>query len=92
MGGTGGLSLFTLTYSNASLGADEGLPSLIAHRNSVTDPEAGFRLKEPQLLSWVRNRHALNTVAGMIIPGIRELTEPEQRNLRNIYSKLYRRA
>ena len=89
-GGTGGRSLFTLTYLNASMGND--LPSLIAHRHSVTDPEAGFRLKEPQLLDWVRNLHGLNAVAGMIIPGIRELTAPEQRNLRTIYSKLYRRA
>lgn len=86
--GTGGTSLFKLTYLNAS----ESLPSLIAQQYNITDPEAGFRLREPQLLNWARNLHGLNTVAGMMIPGIRELTGAEQRNLRNIYQKLYRKA
>jgi hypothetical protein len=70
----------------------DALPSVIASRLDVTDPQAGLRLKEPQLLNWSRNLHGLNTVAGMIIPGLREITEPEQRNLRNIYRKLYRKA
>src|SRR6266404_5584550 len=90
--GTGGASLFTLTYSNASSDDPEGLPSLIARRCGITDPEAGFRLQEPQLLNWVSNLRGLSAVAGMIIPGIRELTEPEQRNLRRVYWKLYRKA
>jgi len=85
--GTGG-TLFTLTYLNAS----EGLPSVIARHFNITDPEAGFRPREPQLFNWARNLEELNTVAGMIIPGIRELTGAEQRNLRNIYQKLYRKA
>lgn len=86
--GTGCTSLFTLTYLNAN----EGLPSVIARHYNVTDPHAGFRAREPELLNWARNLQELNTVAGMIIPGIRELTGAEQRNLRGIYQKLYRKA
>jgi hypothetical protein len=86
--GTGGTSLFTLTYFHAS----EGLPSVIAQRYNVTDPEAGFRPREPQLFNWAKNYQKLNTVAGMIIPGIRELTGAEQSNLRSVYQKLYRKA
>jgi hypothetical protein len=90
--GTGGVSLFTLTYLNASSNDPEGLPSLIVHRCGVTDPQAAFRLQEPQLLNWAKNLDGLSTMAGMIIPGIRGLTEPEQRNLRHVYRKLYRKA
>jgi hypothetical protein len=89
--GTGCLSRYTLTYQ-ASISEWNEVPSLIAHRHGITDPEAGIRLKESELLSWTKNLHGLNTVAGMIFPGIRELTEPEQRNLRNIYRKLYRKV
>jgi hypothetical protein len=87
--GTDGVSLFELTYMQAGF---HGLPSLIAHRHEVTDPGAGLRLKEPELLSWFKNLHELSAVGGMIIPGIRELTPPEQSNLRSIYRKLYRKA
>jgi len=90
--GTGGVSLFTLTYLNASSHDPEGLPSLLARRCGITDPEASLRLQEPQLLNWARNLHGLSAVAGMIIPGIRDLTEPEQRSLRHVYRKLYRKA
>jgi hypothetical protein len=90
--GTGGMSLFTVTYSQVDLAEPNSLPSLIAYRHGITDPEAEFRLKEPELLNWTKNLHDLNVVAGMILPGIRELTEPEQRNLRSIYRKLYRKA
>jgi hypothetical protein len=93
--GTGGnMSRFALTHLNLDSIDPNSLLllSLIAPRYSVTDPEAVFRLKEPQLLNWANNLHALSTVAGMIIPGIRELTEPEQRNLRHVYRKLYRKA
>ena len=87
--GTGGVSLFELTYFQAGF---HGLPSLIAHRHEVTDPAAGFRFKEPELLGWTKNLHELNAVGGMIIPGIRELSASEQSNLRGIYRKLYRKA
>jgi hypothetical protein len=89
--GTGGVSRFSITYQ-ANVSESNRLPTLIAHRHGITGPEAGFRLRESELLNWTKNLYALNTVAGMIFPGIRELTEPEQRNLRNIYRKLYRKA
>lgn len=87
-----GMSLFILTYSQAASSESNRLPSLIAHRHGITDPGAGFRLREPELLNWTKNLHGLNAVATMILPGIRQLTEPEQRNLRGIYRKLYRKA
>lgn len=90
--GTGSVSLFKLTYWQTDSNDQQSLPSLIARRHNVTDPEAGFRFKQGELLSWTKDLHSLNTVAGMIFPGIRELTEPEQRNLRNVYRKLYRKA
>jgi hypothetical protein len=90
--GTGDTSLFRLTYLNTTIVDAEALPSVIARRLDITDPQAGFRVKEPQMLDWSKNLHELNTVAGMIIPGLREITEPEQRNLRHIYRKLYRKA
>jgi hypothetical protein len=91
--GTGdSMARFALTYLNSGSTDPNGLPSLIAPRYNVTDPEAIFRLREPQLLNWAKNLEALSTVAGMVMPGIRELTEPEQRNLRRVYRKLYRKA
>lgn len=91
--GTGGASHVTLTYLQADSSNDlEGLPLLIARRNSVTDPEASFRFKHGELLGWTKNLHKLSAVATMIFPGIRPLTEPERRNLRNLYRKLYRKA
>lgn len=90
--GTGGVSYVTLTYLQADSNDPESLPSLIARRDSVTDPEAGFRFKHDELLGWTKNLHGLSAVATMIFPGIRPLTEPEQRNLRNLYRKLYRKA
>jgi len=89
--GTGAALQFTITYY-PSVVEPSRLPSLIAHGYGITDPEAGFRLKEGELLDWTKNLHALNTVASVIFPGIRELTEPEQRNLRSIYRKLYRKV
>lgn len=90
--GTGSMSLFTLTYSQADLSESNSLPSLVALRHGMTDPGAGFRLRQPELLNWTKNLHGLNAVAGMILPGIRQLTEPEQRNLRAVYRKLYRKV
>lgn len=84
------LSVFTGSYA-ASVDLDS-LASLVAYRRCITDPEAGFRLREPELLNWTKNLHDLNAVTGVILPGIRELTEPEQRNLRGVYQKLYRKA
>lgn len=85
--GTGITFPFKLKYS---IDPDD-LPA-VTYWCDVTDPEAGSRLKQSELLNWTKNLHALNVVAGIIIPGIRELTEPEQHNLRNIYRKLYRKA
>ena len=90
--GTGAVSLFKLKYFHADSNDPQSLPSLIAQRQNLTDPEAGFRFKQGELLSWTKDFHSLSTVAAMIFPGIRELTEPEQRNLRSIYRKLYRKA
>ena len=90
--GTGGVALFTLTYSQANPGDPQSLPSLIAHRQNVTDPDAGLRFRQRELLTWMKDFRSLNRVAAMMFPGIRELTEPEQRSLRSFYRKLYRKA
>lgn len=84
--------LLLLTGSQEISTEPNTLPALIVTRQGVTDPEARFRLREPALLNWTRNLHDLNVVTGMILPGMRELTEPEQRNLRGIYKKLRRKA
>ena len=90
--GTGDVSHVTLTYLRPDSIDVGSLASLIARRHSVTDPEAGFRFKHGELLGWTKNLHELSAAATMIFPGIRPLTEPEQRNLRNLYRKLYRKA
>lgn len=83
---------FKLASSQLVSEEANSLASLIAYRHGITDPDAGFRLREPEMLNWTRNLHDLSVVSRMILPGIRELTEPEQRNLRGIYKKLYRKA
>jgi hypothetical protein len=90
--GTGGLSFFKLTYRSPAWAEPDVLPFLIAHSQTITDPGAGSRMKDAELLNWTRNVHSLTAAVKIIVPGIRELTEPEQRNLRGIYRKLYRKA
>jgi hypothetical protein len=90
--GTGGMSRFTLMCPRRDSAEPDSLQLLIACRHGITDPEAGFRLAKPEMLNWTKNLQSLNIVAGVILPGIRELTESEQSNLRGVYRKLYRKA
>jgi hypothetical protein len=87
--GTGGVSLFELTYLQADF---HTLPSLMARRLEVTDPQAGLRTRASELLEWTKNLHDLNAVGAMVIPGIREMSASEQSNLRGVYRKLFRKA
>lgn len=84
--------VLALTDSEMVSAGPNSLASLIAYGRSTTDPEARLRLRKPELLDWTKSLHDLSTVTRMILPGIRELTEAEQRNLRGIYKKLRRKA
>lgn len=57
----------------------------------VTDPEAGLRMREPNVLTWSQNLSALGTIARQVIPGLRELTPSEQSGLSQYRKRLFRK-
>lgn len=58
----------------------------------ATDPGASHRAREIGLADWSRNLAHLTTTAKAVIPGLRDLTPPERKNLRQYYRTLYRKA
>lgn len=57
----------------------------------VTDPEAGLRVREPNVFVWSQNLSNFNMAARRVIPGLRELTPSEQNGLRQYRKRLFRK-
>lgn len=101
-----GWSLDSLATSNVAIICDvcmdagySGLSVLdsIANLDGVilstvtTDPGAQNRSQKNHFFEWSRNLAQLSAVAQKIIPELRPMTVPEQRNLGKYYDKLYRK-
>jgi hypothetical protein len=64
----------------------------VTYYTGMTDPDANFRVRDSHLLAWSQNLSNLGTVARMVIPGLRELTQPEQDGLRQYRKRLFRKV
>lgn len=61
--------------------------------DNITDPNAQTRFsRRSPVEEMAQNLGSLSAAAKIIIPGLRDLTAPEQANLRHYYKKLYRKV
>jgi hypothetical protein len=59
---------------------------------ALTDAGASQRTRQVGVVDWSRNLAGLTAVAEAVIPGLREPSPAERKNLRQYYRKLFRKA
>jgi hypothetical protein len=82
----------SIIYFVHDLRPDAAQSYLIDRAESVTDPNAQKRFIGPGLTQMAQSLSQLANIAGVVIPGLREMAPAERANLRQYYKRIYRKA
>lgn len=83
-------SINLVYHTSSNFHMSDSLDVLICGSPS-TDPGANLKFRETYLVEWSQNLSQLSAAARAIIPGLRNLTNSERKNLQHYYRKLYRK-